>query len=213
VCTPQPDAQSPTTQVYTSLQAAYDFFNAKLFQGRLPHCLITLQRQRRALGYFSGGRFAALKGDERTDEIALNPQHFRERTPEDTASTLAHEMVHLAQYHFGKPTKPGYHDRQWAKAMKAIGLYPSSTGEPGGKETGYHMDDYIVAGGPFAMAYAEFERTGATIGWGDAVNRSKDGSAPKQKRVKLVCPNCSANVHATRAVRVACIPCGMEMVA
>jgi hypothetical protein len=32
--------------------------------------------------------------------------------------------------------------------MKEIGLHPSATGEPGGKETGKHMSHYIVSGGP-----------------------------------------------------------------
>ena len=52
---------------------AYDFFNARLFGGRLPRCLITMQRQKKAYGYFAGGRFGTVDGAEVTDEIALNP--------------------------------------------------------------------------------------------------------------------------------------------
>jgi hypothetical protein len=40
-------------------QEAYDFFNAGLFAGSLPHVLVTLQRHANALGYFSPDRFTA----------------------------------------------------------------------------------------------------------------------------------------------------------
>ena len=39
--------------------------------------------------------------------------------------------------------------------MKEIGLQPSTTGEPGGKETGQSVTHYILPGGPYATAYAK----------------------------------------------------------
>jgi hypothetical protein len=39
--------------------------------------------------------------------------------------------------------------------MKRIGLHPSNTGEPGGRETGEHMSDYIVEGNPYAARITE----------------------------------------------------------
>ena len=70
----------PTRTTYQGLTEAYDFFNQRLFGGRLPRCLITMQRQRGAYGYFAGKRFGTRDGQEITDEIALNPAHFRSRT-------------------------------------------------------------------------------------------------------------------------------------
>jgi hypothetical protein len=35
----------PTDQSYFELQQAFDYFNAQVFAGELPQCLITLQRQ------------------------------------------------------------------------------------------------------------------------------------------------------------------------
>jgi hypothetical protein len=128
---------SPTTQTYTSLTTAYDFFTRELFAGGLPPCLITMQRHKGAFGYFSGERFASVVDPkEITDEIALNPFHFATRKSEEVLSTLAHEMVHLWQHHFGERPRKGYHDRQWASKMREIGLIPTDTGEAGGKETG-----------------------------------------------------------------------------
>jgi hypothetical protein len=191
------------------LQAAYRHFNRELFGNRLPSCLITLQRQANTRGYFSPNRFTALKGEGRTDELALNPEHFRVCTPRDICSTLVHEMVHLAQQHFGKPGRKGYHNEQWAEAMRAIGLEPKSAN---GKGTGDHVDHDIVPDGLFAESYARFEATGLTIGWGDAFTR-RDGKPAKAKRLKFVCPSCGANVLGKPSTDVSCNPCGQVMVA
>jgi predicted SprT family Zn-dependent metalloprotease len=145
----------PTAKTYNSLDAAFDFFNDRLFGGRLPPCLITMQRSKKAYGYFAGGRFGARDGSQITDEIALNPSHFHERTTEQSLSTLVHEMTHLEQHHFGKPSRGGYHNAEWSRMMLAVGLIPSDTGAPGGRMVGQRVSHYIVEGGPFARACAE----------------------------------------------------------
>jgi hypothetical protein len=45
--------------------------------------------------------------------------------------------------------------------MKEVGLYPSSTGAVGGKETGQRMSDYIIDGGPFDLSFGRL----AVMGW------------------------------------------------
>lgn len=40
----------PTEQAYSELQHAYDFFNTELLGGKLPPCLITMQRKNRTYG-------------------------------------------------------------------------------------------------------------------------------------------------------------------
>ncbi|MGC3743111.1 SprT-like domain-containing protein [Pseudomonas aeruginosa] len=125
----------PTHEVYAELQLAYEHFNVQLFDGQLPDCLITLQRERRTYGYFSRKRFARRSG-EMTDEIAMNPGYFAIRSLRKTLSVLAHEMVHLWQFHFGAPGRRGYHNKEWAARMEALGLMPSNTGAPGGKRLG-----------------------------------------------------------------------------
>src|SRR5271169_6446570 len=141
--------KSPTHETYGQFQTGYDYLNSELFQNKLPNCLITLQRQRSSYGYFSADRFCR-KGGERTDEIALNPKHLAERPVEDSLSTLAHEMKHLEQQHFGKPGRGRYHNKEWAGMMEAIGLIPSDTGKEGGKRTGDAVSHYIEPGGRFA---------------------------------------------------------------
>ena len=53
-------ADGPITPVeYGGLQAAFDHFNAALFDGKLPDVFITYQRNAHSKGYFSPDRFAA----------------------------------------------------------------------------------------------------------------------------------------------------------
>ena len=85
-----------------------------------------------------------------------------------SSSTLAHEMAHAWQYHFGKPSaEAGYHNVEWGTKMEEIGLMPSNTGEPGGKRTGQQMTHYIVEDGPFAEAASDLlgSRLGQSNTW------------------------------------------------
>ena len=101
----------PTRETYSELQQAYEHFNQRLFDDALPHCLITLQREKRTCGYFSAARFASLDGST-TDEIALNPAYFAAVPIIETLQTLVHEMTHLWQHHFGKPGRARYHNKK-----------------------------------------------------------------------------------------------------
>ncbi|MFP5476104.1 MAG: SprT-like domain-containing protein [Gammaproteobacteria bacterium] len=142
---------APTQETYEELQHAYSHFNRTLFDGALPACLITLQREKATCGYFSGARFASVDGAV-TDEIALNPAYFAVVPLVETLQTLVHEMTHLWQSHFGQPGRGRYHNREWADKMESIGLMPSSTGQPGGSRTGDCMADYAIEGGSFLAA-------------------------------------------------------------
>lgn len=86
---------SPTAQAYGELNAAYEVFNQLLFDGTLPHCLITLQRNsHRVHGYYCHGRFRSNRHtDVTTDEIAMNPMHFEGQNVTEVLQTLAHEMA------------------------------------------------------------------------------------------------------------------------
>lgn len=157
----------PTPHAYEELQRAFDFFNERLFDGRIPQCLLTLQRKARACGYYSPRRFINASG-ELIDEIALNPETFALDTVAGILSTQVHEMCHAWRQHFGgKKSRRSYHDRVWAQKMRQIGLVPSDTGCPGGKETGQHMTHYILAGGPFDQACTVLIDDGYIISWFD----------------------------------------------
>jgi hypothetical protein len=182
-----------TPAEYRAFQQAYDFFNKELFGGALPNVLVTLQRHSRAKGYFAPERFAGRTEAKLTaHELALNPDCFTGRTDEEILSTLAHEMCHVWQQAFGTPPRRSYHDREWARKMKEIGLQPSSTGEPGGKETGQHMSHRIIQDGPYAKAYARLKATGLELHWQSAPE-DPQAKAKRASKTKFTCPECGQN--------------------
>jgi predicted SprT family Zn-dependent metalloprotease len=196
-----------TPAEYRSFQYAYDFFNAELFGGTLPHVLVTLQRHAKAYGYFSPERFVGRTAKEAAHELAMNPDHFG-RTDELILSTLAHEMVHVWQQVHGKPPRRSYHDRQWAAKMKEVGLYPSSTAAPGGKETGQSVSHYIIEGGAFAKAFAKLEAAGFTLRW-QSRTFEKDATRKKKtaSKTKYSCADCGANAWAKPETSLICGEC------
>ena len=193
----------PTKMTYAALQAAWRHFNKQLFADQLPPCLVTLQRKQNALGYFAHEKFEHRTDHSTTDEIALNPQGILHRKPEQTLSTLVHEMCHLEQHHFGKPGRGRYHNKEWADMMTALGLEPTSTGKPGGKRTGDRVTHMIVAGGPFDVACQAFLAKHEGLLWGDRPVESKGGGG---KRSKYVCPaeDCGLAAWARPGVQIHC---------
>ena len=158
--------RAPTDEAYAELQQAYNHFNEALFDGILPQCLITLQREKRTCGYFSPERFISLDG-RTTDEIALNPALFAAVPIIETMQTLCHEMAHLWQHHYGTPGRGRYHNEEWAAKMESIGLMPSSTGQKGGKRTGDRMADYAIETGLFLEVCQQLLTADFQISWYD----------------------------------------------
>jgi len=226
-------APAPSLETYGELQTAYDHFNAELFDGALPACLITLQREKHTYGYFSPKRFGAEDGRV-TDEIAMNPTFFAVQPVSEVMQTLVHEMAHLWQAHFGKPSRRGYHNKEWGAKMEAIGLMPSSTGQPGGKKLGEKMADYPIPGGRFEAACESLQTEAFRITWRDRVPalrptpprpEGEDGGedeadAPegteaakpnKSNRYKYSCPGCSLNVWGKPGLRLMCADCSQSL--
>jgi hypothetical protein len=188
---------NPTNKNYGVWRIAYEFFNKRLFNNRLPGCLLTFQRQRHTYGFHAGSRFEASDGCSKTDEIALNPSHFAELDVRDVLSTLVHEMAHQYQSAFGKPSQPGYHNKTWARMMIEIGLVPTDTGQPGGKATGRRMTHYIRADGPFDRACAELLSDGFVIPYVEALPSERVGWPSNPDR-----PGVEANVGQQKADEV-----------
>lgn len=183
--------KKPTEEAYAELQQAYDFYNDRLFGGQLRPCMITLQREKRTMGYFSRDRFVRRDGT-RADEIALNPEYFATFPMIVIMQTLVHESAHGWQSHFGTPSRTGYHNQEWADKMCSIGLIPSDTGRPGGRKVGQKMDDYPEPGGKFELATKELFESGFAVSWLDRFPIAPAGIA--------ALPALSASGYATAAV-------------
>jgi predicted SprT family Zn-dependent metalloprotease len=200
----------PTKITYSGFIEAYDYFNEHLFDNRLPRCLITMQRKHGAHGYFSNKRFGTRDATEITDEIALNPSHFKQRNTEKILSTLVHEMCHLEQYHFGHPSRGGYHNREWVEFMRRIGLIASATGNEGGKQTGQRMTHYIEPAGPFERACRELIERGHEVRYiemSDPAIRKKKA----ESKCKYTCDQCNQNAWGRPDLRLRCDHCDLPM--
>jgi len=201
-----------TVRQYGTFQAAYDHFNGALWRGKLPPCLITLQRKSRARGYFLGDGFVARHGDGKTDEIALNPDAFAGRTDRQILSTLVHEMAHLWQHHLGTPSRRAYHNKEWAGEMERVGLMPTDTGAPGGQRVGQRVTHYIVDGGPFDVAASVFLADHVAVEWasacGGADGKGKAAKASAKSKTKFTCPVCGQNAWAKPGAMIACANLG-----
>ncbi len=113
---------------------------------------------------------------------------------------MVHLMLHIWQAHFGSPGRGGYHNREFANMAKTLGLHPSDTGEPGGKETGERISHFVVEGGRFHALVLDMEARGVGLNWKeiedkdttgpmiDGVDASSEDKGKSGKRVRYICP-------------------------
>ena len=170
---------SPTREFYDILRMAFGHFNKELFDGRLPNCLITVQRERNTMGYFSPDRWGNSSG-EKAHEIAINPAYFANHKVIEIFQTLVHEQCHMWQHIYGKASRSGYHNKEWAEKMSSIGLISSHNGEPDGKTTGQLMSDYPAPDGEFIKSCKRLIADGYKLNW---VDRIPAITEPAQTRV------------------------------
>ena len=205
-------------ETHKELQDAFKFFNKALFKNELPHCLITLNRKSKMAGFYVNQLWAHTEG-VLSDEITINPDLFAHVPLQEIMQTLVHEMAHCWQFHFGKPSRSGYHNQQWAKKMEDMGLMPSSTGKEGGKKVGQKMADYAIEGGPFLKELAKLEGKGFKINWtpqslsrprpaplteGEAEGEAEETKPKTKSKVKFTCPGCGANAWGKPSLMILC---------
>lgn len=218
----------PTRTQFESYSQAFDYFNEVLFAGELPRCMLNFSRLSGACGYFVPKRWR--RAEDRTHEISLNPDLLHLPAIE-IMQTLVHEMCHLWQHELGKPSRAGYHNREWAAKMETVGLMPSSTGKPGGAKTGQHMADYVIHGGRFFDAFGylpsecllpwvsgrEWTMTMVVPGAGQDVvdpalpdagdDAPTEDPVKNRNKIKYTCRRCLANVWGKPELQIICGVC------
>lgn len=198
------------TGEYERLAAAYDWFNKRLFDGKLPEIIITLNHRKPSeCGFFRDAGFTYRDHEKHSDsegvgEISLNPEAMFGHPDTEVMDTLVHEMAHVWQRYLGKPPRKAYHDKQWAAKMEAIGLMPSSTSQPGGKRTGQKMGDYVIEGGKFDIECKKLFETG----WKLELHSAPGLKMPKKSsKVKFMCPDCDQSAWAKPGASLRCGRC------
>ena len=178
-----------TEKQYGALLKAYDYFNQKLWDGKLPPCMLVLGGRPQHAGHYCPKKFAPLGATEKDGclaELAMNPLHFDD-PPKQVLAVLVHEMCHCWQQELSEPPRAGYHNRDWGREMERVGLMPSATGQPDGPKTGQRMSHYIIEGGLFDRVSEEFIREFA-IPW-----KTWPGAKTQRPKsiVKYVCQQCA----------------------
>jgi hypothetical protein len=125
--------------------------------------------------------------------------------------TLVHEMCHQLRAESGDKPGRGYHDKAWAQAMKNVGLHPSSTAEPGWKETGSRVSHYIVPDGPFSRACAELISSGWGLSYVEVPIDGKKRKAKRASHTKYQCPSCAIQVRGKPDISITCTACQLVM--
>ena len=147
-----PPNEAITPAEYRAFQDAYDFFNAQLFAGSLPDVLDDVAAPRRR--------------PEATFRRSVSPAAVEQTDGARTGDEPGQLSPGAATRKYYRPSRmkwrmsgsrPTARRRaaaimtgEWAAKMKEIGLQPSTTGEPGGKETGQSVTHYIIPGGEYA---------------------------------------------------------------
>jgi predicted SprT family Zn-dependent metalloprotease len=207
----QAKTRQPTAEQMDAYQKGWGYYNEKLFDGKLEQPLLSHSRHRGAKGFFNplayfDRRYWEMSEEERaewkaaggerlaTSEISLNPDHISGRSAAEVYSTLVHEQVHQWQFMFGKPSRRGYHNRQWANKMKEVGLQPVAC-DGSGKETGQSCSHTIITGGPFDRAFNQMPPE-FILPWGGLpqVEVKRKPKKSSQKRVRKRCPVCEVEV-------------------
>jgi len=200
---------SPTSAQFTAYQAMYDYFNAKLFAGKLSPVLLNFSRKSKALGFFAPNRWE--NSTAKTHEISLNPSHLAVRDTRATASTLVHEMAHAWQQEHGKPGRGGYHNAEWGTKMEDIGLMPSDTAAPGGKRVGDRVSHYILDGGAFAVAFRAMPKSYVLPWTSHDTDDAKVKKPTAASKLKYTCPECDANAWGKPELHITCGDCETRM--
>jgi hypothetical protein len=221
---------APTEAQFKAFQGLFDYFNERLFEGKLPAVILNLSRMNKALGFFAPNRWQDVKqleaqasievqeGEEiavaevvKMHEISLNPDHLASG-PKEACDTLVHEMCHLQrQIAPGKPCGKTYrgHDKQWAEMMKAVGLQPFNVKNPE-KETGPSCSDRPIPGGAFEVCFGELPKE-LLLPFVHVRIPDKDKAAKTASKTKYTCPECETNAWAKPDTNLMCGDCECPM--
>ncbi len=204
---------APSVEIATELQQAFDFFNNRLFEGKLEPVVFSNCRLKRAEGYFWPAQWARrkeLKG--KVHEIGLDFARLHGEKDKHVLSVLVHEMCHELVQQIGRSPKKAYHCKYWVAAMQMVGLKPiimGAKGRPTGKLTGPNSSHEVEPKGKFDVACDGLLTSGFKLSWAsEAVVEPEKKPGKKKKagaKAKHTCPTCSANAWGKPSMILTCV--------
>ncbi len=211
---------SKMSRLVGQFEKAFRILNEELFEGVLPTPIITAIPTPRAYAHYTPfDSWNTAEGGK--PEINISTGSL-DRPLENVLASLLHEMVHLyndrvLNIQDVSGNSRMYHNKQFREQAEAHGLivtrsekYGWSTTEPGDA-----LLDLIILHDE--LREIEICRTapnpasliGTHTGSGNPTPPTI--GKPTHHR-KYQCPRCGCSVRATKAVRIGCLDCGVEMV-
>lgn len=154
----------------------------------LPHPVVSLEEDRLS----RKGHYRPKDGYALIHNINLNP--LAHVNGEEAAETLGHELVHLWQYHIGRPMQRNYHNAEFHERMRLYGI------ETDGK-AGRHVQ-YIDVTWPNWLVENEDLRLVEFLLPGPPAER--------RSLLKHTCPECEATFRSRREINALCLDCHVE---
>lgn len=192
------------------LENAFYSFNEKLFDGKLPKPIITLQRDtEKAKGWYTKWKAWKLtdwtEDDERGFyEINICPD-YTNRPCMEVLETLVHEMVHMFcnENDISDTSKKGtYHNKRFKEQAEKHGLTTFESEKHGYLTDGFNDVGLKVAAEVAKELHFDF--------WRYQPPKAKATKKPKTM-FKYVCPKCGAKVWSNKRVNVKCGDCELTM--
>jgi len=198
-----------TLQLFGAFTDAHNFFNSRLFNDMLSHVALTLNRNIKSAGHYMQSAWVEDVGAT-IPEININPDMLQSGAKE-LMSNLVHEDCHLFQHLHGKPGKDCYHNWEFARIMEHVGLRCSTTGRPGGQQTGYRMSHYVSEGGRFEQAINAMPKEYLLPFKAYAYSKNANKESHRNK-VKYQCPVCRAAAWGKPGLHISCDDCCAKLI-
>lgn len=172
------------------LEEAFNHYNKQLFDGDLPRCIIRAMPATKAVK--DGGYIKPFNEKDRFGEkahgIYLDSTQFLDRSIEQVLACLAHQMVHVWEYHNYAKSKKVYKSSEhsvklWRPKFNSIGLILL-------KNSNGHE---VIEGGQFERATDKLISSGFKIDWGSIGEQRK--AATNTGRVKYTCHLCDIKMY------------------
>lgn len=207
--------------IITALEYSFDYLNDRFYDGKLKRPVITMSEghKARARGWFTCSEVWHTKdGNDHAYELNIASDYL-DRSFEEVATTLAHEMIHCYNMMEGIQDcarSGSRHNKKFKEAAEAHGMFWV---EPSDESS---WADYKRVGYARVVFKEEVksEVLEAMKSLEEALTMYRDRRQTKDRVkntgdrkpvIKYMCPCCGNSVRATKEVRIGCIDCGQPM--
>jgi len=199
-----------TNEQHKMFDTLFAYYNTKLFNNALNDCMIITSKQKNSESFFKPCNWLSKANGKKAliHEINLNSDILAQK---DIIwhSILVHNMVHLWQHDFGKPSRSGYHNWEFANTLEAVGLMPSTNGTPNGMKIGQKMSQYCIPDGLFITAFNHLAEK--DIKYSPTEFDESNSKKRNESKVKYGCP-CGNSVWGKPGLSITCDECNQKFI-